>query len=54
MMIPDKFLQEFKEVDFYNLKVRVPVNVEELLTWDYGDWKTVKKGYVWTEKPGVV
>ncbi len=52
MMIPGEFLKEFKLVDFYDIKVRVPKNAEEFLVWNYGDWKTPTKDYSWATSPG--
>lgn len=54
LTVPGKYLKEFKEIDFYDMKVRVPVNAEEFLAWDYGDWKTPQKEYNWTSKPGLI
>ncbi len=54
MRIPDEYIKEFKYVDFYDTKARIPVNSEEMLSWDYGDWKTIQKEYSWINKPGRV
>ena len=47
---PLEYLKEFKEIDFFNIKLRVPHRSEELLEYIYGqDWKTPKSNYYYAE-----
>jgi len=39
------------EIDFYNIKCKIPKNYDEYLTNIYGDWKTPNKE--WIEKDGI-
>jgi len=50
-----KYLKEFKEINFMGLKVRIPVNSEEYLAWNYGkDWKTPKHSWTYEESPAYI
>ena len=41
---PLEFLKEFKEINFYDTFLTVPVKSEDILKYAYGeDWKTPKK-----------
>ena len=40
---PCDCLDEFKEVDFKNVQVKIPIKYEKYLTFLYGNWKSPKK-----------
>ena len=47
----DALGDELIEIDFYNMKCKIPKNYDEYLTQIYGDWKTPHEG--WVEDDGV-
>ncbi len=46
----NKLSNELIEIDFYNLKCKIPKNYDEYLTSMYGDWKTPKKDWQYYEE----
>ena len=47
---PLELLKEFKEVNFFDIKLTVPYKSEELLKYIYGDdWRIPKKNYYYAE-----
>jgi len=48
--IDEKMLdEELIEIDFYNLKCKIPKNYDEYLTSMYGDWKSPKEDWQYYE-----
>jgi len=47
----DALGDELIEIDFYDMKCKIPKNYDEYLTQIYGDWKTPHKG--WVEDDGI-
>jgi len=47
----DALGDELIEIDFYDMKCKIPKNYDEYLTQIYGDWKTPHEG--WVEDDGV-
>ena len=45
-----KLSNELIEIDFYNIKCKIPKNYDEYLTSMYGDWKTPKKDWQYYEE----
>ena len=43
MSIPEEYFLKLKTIDFYNLKVKVPISYDKYLTKVYGNWRTPPK-----------
>jgi len=45
--VPAKYFSNLKSIDFYNMKVNIPVDSEGYLAHQFGDdWRTPKKDWV--------
>jgi hypothetical protein len=54
LTIPRKYFLEFREIEFYGEKFKIPNRAEEYLAYKYGkDWKTPQK-YVYWEDDGSI
>ena len=48
LVLPNHYYRDLKEIDFYGLKVKIPVKAEELLEYRFGeDWRTPRTDYVY-------
>jgi len=45
-IIPKEEFENLKSIKFYDMKVRIPNNVEDYLVYRYGDWKTPDRDFV--------
>lgn len=50
LKFPEKYFHKFKEIDFYGMKVKIPLLAEKYLEKNYGrEWKIPLKNPVWWE-----
>jgi len=45
-VIPKEIFEKLKTIKFYDMKVKIPQNVEDYLIYRYGDWKIKDKNFV--------